>query len=108
MTANQHPYPEHVVEAVAEALWNVSEGSVILSWNELGDNQTRAYQYTKANTALNALWDAIRVDEIRQVDDLMPNALLRTTDGYMWAGAVANKQDVDLLPAHVLHWGNYD
>lgn len=58
MTAN-HPYPAHVVEAVAKALWETAPASQVIGWDDLAPQDSQHSDYTsKANTALNALWES--------------------------------------------------
>jgi hypothetical protein len=103
MTAN-HPYPKHVVEAVAKALWRTTDGSFVMEWADLTDT-VRNHQYTKANTALTALWEAdqphkLSADEARTIWSHAVNAHRGSTED-MHALRL-------LLAQHAPEWGNHD
>lgn len=91
-----HPYPEHVVEAVQKQMdWAGSTAQV----------------------ALQALWDASRVDTPDELDKLADEAIVH--DGYFhyekdvhsWLGGIAFGYIPSYemsVPAHVIYWGDTD
>ena len=85
---SNHPYPEHVVEAVQKQMdWAGSTAQV----------------------ALQALWDASRVDTLDQLDELDHKIVVIDRTGHV-ADDYVSRQSIDHtdLPAHVIHWGDTD
>lgn len=90
---SEHPYPEHVLDAVEEALRDkLYEGALPVKL---------------AETALQALWDASRVDTLDELDALDYKAVVIDRTGYV-ADDFVTHNDIDHsdLPAHVIYWGD--
>ena len=106
MTAN-HPYPKHVIEAVAVAILNYYE--------YLDGRNTSAVEI--ANVALTGLWEASRVETPDQLDKLADQAIIHDgyfhyeKDVYSWLGGTGYEYIPSYemsLPSHVIYWGDSD
>ena len=107
---SKHPYPKHVIEAVAKALLKSSEPRNTFGaggdWEAAGHTIQQEF-LDHANTALQALWDASRVDDMAQVDALPTGTLLITSTGsFMSATTMSDAFRWTHLPAHVIFWGD--
>lgn len=105
----KHQYPQHIVDAVQNAILNktnICHGPV-------------AQQL--AEVALEALWEASRIESMHTVEVLDRDAILLDVDGCPWtqefpgewwcAGHDRHESPQfteDELPAHILHWGSQD
>ena len=93
----KHQYPQHVVDAVQNAILNktnIYHGPVARQLAEV---------------ALEALWDASRVDTLDQLAQLPGVEVILGQD--YWLGYTPDAQfqlDNDDLPARILHWGGQD
>ena len=102
----KHPYPEHVVEAVARGMY----ADDCKDYNQLdpsADAHPGYYEY--AESALAALWEASRVDTLDQLAQLPGDEVILGQD--YWLGYTPDAQfqlKTDDLPAYVLHWGDTD
>ena len=100
-TMSNHPYPDHVVEAVAEAMGRSRTGE---DWGRF-----KEHFIERTHVALQALWDASRVDTLDQLDELDHKIVVIDRTGHV-ADDYVSRQDIDHtgLPAHVIHWGDTD
>ena len=99
MTAN-HPYPKHVMEAVAVAILNYYE--------YLDGRDTSAVEI--ANVALTGLWEASQVDDVETMKTLPNDAVVRSDIGgepYIPYNFIHAPYEED-YPAHVIWWGEHD
>ena len=105
----KHQYPQHVVDAVQNAILdktNIYHGPVARQLAEV---------------ALEALWEASRIESMHTLEVLDRDAILLDVDGCSWSqefpgewwcaghdrheSPQINEYD---LPAHILHWGGQD
>ena len=103
---SKHPYPEHIRDKVALGLFAADcEDNPELDPNE--EPHPGYYEY--ADTALQALWDASRVDTLDQLDELDHKIVVIDRTGHV-ADDYVSRHDIDHtdLPAHVIHWGDTD
>lgn len=113
----KHRYPSHVVEAVAEALWETAPGSIVTEWARTSRSQ-REGSLRKADAALNALWSASRVNTLRELAELPEESIAIDSyddpaekfseDSWVIPGdsGLYPCESVALLPARVIHWGS--
>jgi len=102
-----HPYPAHVIERVAKGLWNTTPASGALDWEDLQpeDSINRKDVYLeKANAALQALWDASRIDTIQQLKKVPDFSILVDNEGFEYKAYEIRNPNI--FPAHVLYWGD--
>ena len=98
---SKHPYPEHVVEAVAEAMGRSRTGE---DWGRF-----KEYFIEHTHVALQALWDASRVDNAQEASQLPDQTLLINYAGAFVAEAVRQHDFTDdEFPAHIVYWGDTD
>lgn len=107
---SKHPYPEHVVESVAEAL--ARQRGYTLQYSEL-NSYHQNYLANDARAVLQALWDAGRVDTLQQVDQLADDVILWGADDMEHDKFTLHVADINnelskALPAHVIYWGDSD
>lgn len=103
---SKHPYPKHVITGVAKALMKSSEGRDAFGaggdWEAAGHTIKQEF-LGHAETALQTLWDASRVDTVEQSEQMSDDMRLKTfRDAYMAPWSV----DAEDLPAHVIDWGD--
>lgn len=103
----KHPYPEHVLDAVEEALRDkLYEGALPVQLAEV---------------ALQALWEASRVETYEALSQVPDGTVIFDTDGSIGMkrspGQWADMLEVDnegifegsfFIPAHVIYWGESD
>jgi hypothetical protein len=87
---SQHPYPGHVVEAVANVLWPEMYVS------------SRAYDL--AEKALAALWDASRV-EVDRIGELPENTAFIDGDGFIASSVSHAESNWMENPVYAIYWG---
>ena len=102
-TMSKHPYPDHVRQAIATTI--ARQVLVMRSWSDLTKQTLDAF-LTDADEVLQALWDASRIDDVEQVDELPNDAVLIDRNRAV-ADDYVTHCIID-LPAHVLHWGDTD
>lgn len=104
---NQHPYPAHVVEAVAEQLTAIFKPfSDQVRFKDMAESTQDVYR-RNASMALTALWEASRVDTIEQLEALPNDAIVIDSNGF-WIETVLeapSEFDDEDYPAHVIYWG---
>ncbi|NWN89214.1 MAG: hypothetical protein HLX51_11855 [Micrococcaceae bacterium] len=83
---SNHPYPQHVVDAVQKQMdWSGSTAQV----------------------ALQALWDASRIDSVEDAQKLPDGTKLINDKGIFVAEAVRRYHFyAEEFPAHVIYWGD--
>lgn len=106
MTA-KHPFPQHVVEAVALSILEVEDG-----WCEFEalTPASRKTYFDQASTHLQALWEASRVDDLEAMKTLPHDAVVRSDIGgepYTPYNFIHAPYEED-YPAHVIYWGEPD
>lgn len=110
---SKHPYPDHVVEAVAEAMGRSRTGE---DWGRFQD-----YFIEHTHVALQALWDASRVETYEALSQVPDGTVIFDNDGYIGMkrspGQWMEMLEVDnegifegsfFIPAHVIYWGDTD
>lgn len=103
-----HPYPKHVVEAVAKALMKSSEGRDAFGaggdWDAAGFLIKQEF-LEHAETALRTLWDASRV-AIDEIGELPHDAAF--IDGYGFIASSVSHAESNPMenPVHVIYWGD--
>ena len=80
-----HPYPEHVVEAVQKQM----------DWAG-----------ATAQVALQALWDASRVDSIEQLESVPDFASLVDGEGFTYR--TYELRNPKVFPVNIIYWGDTD
>lgn len=104
-----HPYPKHVVEAVAKALMKSSEGRDAFGaggdWEAAGSTIKQEF-LGHANAALQALWDASEVRTFGDISRLPGTAIIANREGNTASlSDFLGIQEVG-APAHVIFWGD--
>jgi len=107
---SKHPYPKHVIKAAAKALLKSSETRNTFGaggdWEAAGHTIQQEF-LDHANTALQALWDASRVDtpdalEIFADKHWDPKIALVDARGTTWPLEDYELIPSDGYPAHVI------
>jgi|SRR5690625_1889029 len=95
MTA--HPYPQHVMESVATAIFDHYN-----AWDGLDITVVAT-----AEIALSALWEASRVDTVEQLGQLHDYAYIIDANGY-WGDKedYLEESDPAAWPMRVIYWGD--
>lgn len=101
-----HPYPKRVVEAVASTL--AVQHGYTLPYSDLNSRHKNLLD-SSAQSILQALWDASRVEHPGQVESIPGDTILTTPDNravsaqtMQWVVRPAD------YPAHVIFWGDHD
>ena len=98
-TMSKHPYPEHVVEAVAEAMGKSRTGE---DWGRFQE-----YFIEHTHVALQALWDASRVDDLHGLPDRA--IYVDEHGGVGIVGRARQPGHCDMnQPSTILYWGDTD
>lgn len=100
--SKQHPYPDHVRDAVADAIESLFMEAD--TWEKID-----AAHDNLADTALQALWEASRIDSVEDAKKLPAGTKLINGKGIFVAEAVRHYDFyAEEFPAHVIYWGDSD
>ncbi len=104
-----HPYPEHIVDAIAETI--AGQIHVFSEWHELAD-QTKYSFRRKADEVLEKLWHSIRIEDFFDLDRLQEasiDVLLIDKHGYEVSfdsiGGLTDAEASEFFPLRVVYWG---
>lgn len=100
---SKHPYPEHVVEAVAKRL--AKQRFIQEPFDELSDHDKKSL-VNDTSGLLQALWESSRIDSVEDAKKLPAGTKLINDKGIFVAEAVRHYDFyAEEFPAHVIYWG---
>jgi hypothetical protein len=106
---SDHPYPEHIVEAVADTI--AGQILVFSDWHELS-NETKHSFLRDADEVLERLWHSIRIDDffdLDRLDESNIDVLLVDKHGFEVTidsiSGLTDEEAADFFPLRVVYWG---
>lgn len=102
----QHPYPNHIIDAVANVLSQEFHSAYeIGSFDDLTVYDQDTYK-DKASYVLRTLWDASRIDSIEQLEQVPPFSILVDDSGLEYGAYEIRNPNI--FPLHVIFWSDHD